>query len=145
LQQQQPLIKLLDGVCDKFHLKLSDLQTLASNYPSLPVHPTQPYSMLNAFMLSWLLAVMFYRRERHGGVFGAMILLYSITRFLEECIRQDSPLDVANLTLSQSVCVGMFVFALLYFVWVCRSPLKSPRAEPFVWEESDEKAAAARA
>ena len=128
--------------CRRFNTDPADLAELAAHYRSLPIHPTQPYEMISAFMLSWLLGTMFFRRARHGIVFGWMILLYSVLRFLLECIRQDNPLDVANLTLSQSVCVVMFVFALVYFAVIYRLPVKSPAAQPFYWPE--EPAAVAR-
>ncbi|MCK6486479.1 MAG: prolipoprotein diacylglyceryl transferase [Phycisphaerae bacterium] len=113
-----------------YGLERTDLVELASHHGSLPVHPTQIYGMINAFVLSWVLTLMLYRRRRHGIVFGWMIALYCVLRFLLECIRQDNPLDVASLTISQSVCVAMMGFAVVYLMVMHRLPERSPLAQP---------------
>jgi len=95
---------------------------------SLPVHPAQLYSSINAFLLAFVLNAIFYRRKRHGVVFGLMWVLYPIARIVEEAIRADNPLDTGGLTISQAVSVGGLIFALVWFWWLYRQPLRSPRA-----------------
>ena len=97
-----------------------------------PVHPAQLYGFINAMLLSLLLAVLLRWRRRHGVVFGVMIVLYPISRTVLELVRVDNPFDTGGLTISQSISVGMLAAAGLYWVWLLRQPLRSPKAVPFV-------------
>ncbi len=107
----------------------SELRTLAAQYPSLPVHPAQLYGLINAVLLSVLLSRLFYRRRRHGVVFGLMLVLYPITRVVLELVRVDNPHDTTGLTISQAVSVGMFAFGLIYLaLLVAWLPVRSARA-----------------
>jgi len=137
--QELGKIRQVDEHIARSGLTRAELAELSRHYRSLPVHPAQVYGIINALLISWVLAVMFFVRERHGIVFGWMLVLKSITRFLLELIRQDNPLDVANMSLSQSVCVGMFIFGILLLLWLRTRPLKDPLAAPFVWPEEEEE------
>ncbi len=106
---------------------VSELQRLASANASLPVHPVQLYSAIQALLLSGLLAALFQVRRRHGVVFGTGLVLYPVGRFLLEMIRTDNPHDIAGLTASQFVCVGMFAVGIVYLlVLFNRFPVRSP-------------------
>lgn len=75
-------------------------------YRCLPVHPTQLYSSLNGVVLC-LLLYLFYRRAqrlrqsgrsdallaRPGQTFALMFILYGVTRFFLEYLRDDNPLE----------------------------------------------------
>jgi prolipoprotein diacylglyceryl transferase len=119
-----------------YNLKPSDIERLAqrSDSKSAYVQPTQLYACVNAFLLAFLLNAIFYRRKRHGVVFGMLWLLYPIARFVEEAIRADNPLDsgFGILTISQAVSLGGLLFAAVYFWWLWRLPLRSPRAVAYV-------------
>ncbi len=106
-----------------------------SRFRSNPVHPVQLYGTINAILLSFLLAAVLRRRKRHGVVFGLLLVLYPITRVILELVRVDNAHDVVGLTISQSVSVGMLTVAAVYFVWLYRQPLRSPKAVPFVFPE----------
>ena len=109
---------------------ISELEDLAAECRSLPVHPAQLYASIHAFALSGVLSMMFYRRKRHGVVIGVMFLLYPIGRVLLEIIRSDNPHDVAGLTVSQSISLAVFVGAAIYlFVLYKFMPERSPLAE----------------
>ncbi|MEE8171073.1 MAG: prolipoprotein diacylglyceryl transferase family protein [Phycisphaerae bacterium] len=138
LKTHEQVLLPLNQVMSRTGLDHSQLTELVGHYRSLPVHPTQLYSMVNAFFLSWILSVLFYRRRRHGVVAGWMVVLYSGTRILLECVRQDNPLDVAHLTISQSVSLGIIVLAGLYFWRILRMPERSPLAIPFVFPEDED-------
>lgn len=56
---------------------------------SRPVHPTQIYSAINAFLLALVLWFYFPFRRSDGEVFALLLVLYSIARFLLESIRSD--------------------------------------------------------
>lgn len=105
----------------------SELQQLAAECKSLPVHPTQLYASINGFILSGLLSAVFYVRRRHGVVIGLLILLYPVSRVLEELIRTDNPHDILGLTISQFVSVCMFLFGVAYlYVLYTKLPERSP-------------------
>ena len=93
---------------------VSELQRLAGQTRSQPVHPTQLYSVVHGFLLSGLLSAVFYRRKRHGVVVGLMFLLYPIARVVLEFIRVDNPHDTVGLTISQFISLLMFVSAAAY-------------------------------
>jgi len=88
---------------------VTEIADLAVACSSLPVHPTQLYSAIHAMILSGLLSALFYVRKRHGVVIAAIFVLYPVPRMLLESIRADNPTDVAGLTVSQSVGVGMLI------------------------------------
>lgn len=93
-------------------------------YTTKPVHPTELYSSLNAFII--FLILYFYwkngiRLEREnrlpswhhpGCVFGLMWMLYGPARFTIEYIRDDNPFEIARLTVSQLLGIGLFFFGL---------------------------------
>ncbi len=117
----------------RLRMTVGELQALADQFPARWVHPTQLYSSLHAIVLSILLGRVFHRRKRHGLVFGLMLVTYPVGRFLLEIIRADNPLDTLGLTISQAICVGMFIVGVIYLVFIYRFlPERSPRAIAFV-------------
>lgn len=125
-------------------MTVTELQDLAAQYKSLPVHPAQVYATINAFIISWLLLEILYRRKRHGVVFAWLCILYPITRIILEMVRVDNPHDSAGLTISQAVSLGMITFGIVLMLVLYRMPLRSPRAVAYVPppEESPEPATA---
>ncbi len=109
---------------------VSELEGLAAASRSLPVHPTQLYASIHAFALSGLLSAIFYRRKRHGVVFGLMFALYPIGRILLEIVRTDNPHDVGGLTISQFISISMILVGFVYlFILYKFLPERSPAAE----------------
>ena len=110
----------------------TELADLAEKHCSLPVHPAQLYGLVNALLLSLVLSALFYRRRRHGLVFGVMFVLYPVSRVILELIRVDNPYDVGGLTISQAFSAGAFLFGVAYVYVLCRRmPLRSIRAVPY--------------
>lgn len=109
--------------------KLSDEQKEQVDtgpYRCLPVHPAQLYSSLNGVFLFGVLWFFWRRYEgkgkknkkyfaKPGCTFGLMFVVYGITRFLIEFIRDDNPYEFTGLTVSQNICIGMIIlgFALM--------------------------------
>ncbi len=56
---------------------------------SLPIHPTQLYSVLDGLLLCWLTWAYYPLRARDGSVVTLALLTYPITRFLIERLRGD--------------------------------------------------------
>jgi phosphatidylglycerol:prolipoprotein diacylglycerol transferase len=95
-------------------------------YRCLPVHPTQLYSSANGLFLCGLLYLF---RRRYQGVhgrkknkklfatpgctFALMLILYGITRFLIEFLRDDNPFTaLTGLTVSQNICIALIVLGI---------------------------------
>lgn len=75
---------------------------------TFPLHPTQIYSSINAFLLAWLLAAYFPRRRHTGEVFALGCVLYPITRFVIEFLRADEMGQFrTGLTISQLASLGI--------------------------------------
>lgn len=83
---------------------------------SLPVHPTQIYSCLNALFLSVLLWCFWHYRKSDGEVFALMLILYPVGRFLIEIIRNDESGQFGTeFTISQWVSVMTIVIGFAMF------------------------------
>lgn len=122
---------------ERYGLAPQELAQLSASYPSKPVHPTQLYETITAFLLCWLLGRLYYYRERHGIIGAWFLILYAVARFVLELLRQDNPLDVGGLTISQAISIGTFLTGWLWLYVVHRRlPPVSPRAVPFVCEET---------
>jgi len=91
-------------------------------YRCLPIHPAQLYSSANAF-LCCLLLYLFWRRSqkaektknrgkffaRPGCTFGLMFVIYGVTRFFLEFVRDDNPFEFDSITISQNIGIAMVV------------------------------------
>ncbi len=90
---------------------------------SLKTQPTQIYSAINAGLLCALLWFYYPYRRNDGEVFAWMLILYSITRFLEEVIRRDElGAFGTSLTISQWISFGTLAFGLALMVHVRMKP-----------------------
>ena len=90
---------------------------------SLPVHPTQIYSSINAFLLLLLLLAYEPFHRRDGELFALMISVYPVCRFLLEIIRTDeSPVFGTGLTISQNISLLMLVCAAGLWFHILRRP-----------------------
>ena len=89
---------------------------------SLPVHPTQLYSSLNAFLLFFLTLAYFPFRNRHGQVIALLLSLYAVTRFLLEWVRTDENAFMAQMTISQNVSVAITIGMIVLWGFVLRQP-----------------------
>ncbi|MBD3672388.1 MAG: prolipoprotein diacylglyceryl transferase [Planctomycetaceae bacterium] len=96
---------------------------------SLPLHPTQIYSSLNAFLLAALSAVWFKRRTKDGEVVVLALLTYPVMRFTIEFLRNDEFGQFrTGLTISQLVSIGLFSLGILLLVYLrhARGSTKTP-------------------
>jgi phosphatidylglycerol:prolipoprotein diacylglycerol transferase len=86
---------------------------------SLPVHPSQIYSAINAALLCLFLWALLPFRPRDGVVFASGMTLYPLTRFLLEVIRDDEPGRLGTpFTISQIISLSslILVAALWYYL-----------------------------
>jgi len=92
---------------------------------TLPVHPAQIYSAIDAALLAWLLWSFYPYRTRDGQVMALMITLHPISRFLLEWIRVDeSAVFGTNFSISQNLSFVMLAVALGLWAWIERGPAK---------------------
>jgi len=107
-------------------------QVTTGEYQCLRVHPTELHSSAAGGVLC-LILFLFWRRAQKAGLsgnvkkflakpgqtFGLMFIVYGITRFLMEFIRDDNPFEYAwwaiykGGTISQNIGMGMIVLGLL--------------------------------
>jgi phosphatidylglycerol:prolipoprotein diacylglycerol transferase len=101
-------------------------RTIAAIAPpprSLPVHPTQVYSAIDAGLMAWLLWAFYPYRRRDGAVLALMITLHPISRFLLEYIRVDeSPVFGTGLSISQNLSLGLLAVAAGMWIWLLQKP-----------------------
>jgi phosphatidylglycerol---prolipoprotein diacylglyceryl transferase len=92
---------------------------------SLPVHPTQIYSTIDALILCLLLLVYDRFRRRDGELTALMMTIYPITRFLIERIRTDEKAILGTgLHISQNISLAILAVAIVLWIYVLRRPAK---------------------
>ena len=75
---------------------------------SLPIHPTQLYSVIDGILLCLLTLAYYPVRSRDGSVITLALLTYPITRFLIERLRGDEMGQFGTqLTIAQWISLGM--------------------------------------
>lgn len=89
---------------------------------SLPLHPTQIYSALDALVILILLSAFYPLRRRDGEVLGLLMITYPVTRFLIEYLRNDEGVFFAGLTISQNISVLLLLCGLAFWYWLSRQP-----------------------
>lgn len=96
---------------------------------SLPTHPTQVYSSINAALLCLVLWFYFPYRRSDGEVLGLMLILYPIGRFLLEVVRRDELGQFGtSLTISQWISLATIVAG--FAIWIysrSRGPAEEAR------------------
>lgn len=100
-------------------------EVLHGAYRCMPVHPTQLYASIGAAILGLILYGVWRRSQkaeiagRHrfltqpGATFSVMFLLYGIMRFSLEMVRDDNPFEIAGLTVSQILGLGLSVLGVV--------------------------------
>ncbi len=93
---------------------------------SMPLHPTQIYSSLDALILAFLTITYFRYRSRDGEVLALGMLTYPITRFCIEYLRGDEMGQFGTgFTISQLVSLGIFGTGLVFAFWLSHRPRQS--------------------
>jgi len=102
----------------------ADLYALAVKEHSLPVKPSQALGIANALIVALVLVMFFRLRSREGQVFALLLILYPITRFVEEMIRDDNPhsLLAGILTHNQYTSMVLLAMGVAIFVMLRRLP-----------------------
>jgi phosphatidylglycerol:prolipoprotein diacylglycerol transferase len=97
---------------------------------SLPVHPTQIYSAINAALLCFFVWTFYPFRRHDGQVIALLLTIYPVTRFLLEIIRTDeSSVFNTGLSISQNVSLLVLAGMVPLWWWVLRQPVVSLAAQ----------------
>ena len=51
-----------------------------------------------------------------GSTFGLMFIIYGISRFFMEFIRDDNPFEFDSLTISQNISIAMVLFGIILMI-----------------------------
>jgi phosphatidylglycerol:prolipoprotein diacylglycerol transferase len=99
------------------------IEVTTGKYRCLPVHPTQLYSSA-AGAVCCLILFLFWRRSTKNGkllvkpgcTFSLMFILYGITRFFMEILRDDNPFEFDGLTISQNISIAMIILGAVLII-----------------------------
>ncbi|MCD4728232.1 MAG: prolipoprotein diacylglyceryl transferase, partial [Pirellulales bacterium] len=90
---------------------------------SLPVHPTQPYSSINALLICLLLLAWSPLRRRDGELLALLLSVYPVARFIMEIVRTDeSAVFGTGLSISQNVSLLLLLCAVALWFYILRRP-----------------------
>jgi phosphatidylglycerol:prolipoprotein diacylglycerol transferase len=90
---------------------------------SLPVHPAQIYSAIDAALLAWVLWSYYPYRRRDGQVMALMLMIHPVSRFLLEVIRVDeSPVWGTPFSISQNLSFMLFLAGAGLWAYARRNP-----------------------
>lgn len=94
--------------------KLVERGTVSPDATStMPLHPTQIYSSVMAFILAGILSWYFRRRSFDGAVVALAWILYPINRYVLETLRDDEPGRLGtDFTFSQLMSIGLVISGL---------------------------------
>lgn len=79
---------------------------------TIPLHPTQLYETISMLLLMCFLMAFQPFRRHDGQVMVLFLMGYAIHRFVNEVLRNDTPIEGFSMTLSQNISVLIFAFAL---------------------------------
>ena len=120
---------------DQVSIQVADIEkpflwSIPADAPrSRPVHPTQLYSSINAFLICLVLLAYYPYRRRDGEVIGILLTIYPVVRFLEEALRTDErAIGFTSMSISQNVSV-LLLFAMAGY-WFALLRLPAHRALP---------------
>ena len=102
------------------------IEVTEGKYQCLPVHPTQLYSSGIAAFWCLMLYLLWRRAKKAelsansgkfftkpGYTFALMFIVYGITRFLMEYLRDDNPFEFDGLTISQNIGIAMVALGVI--------------------------------
>lgn len=105
----------------------ADLYALLGHERTNPQRPAQVLGIINALLLGGLLLLYHRHRRREGRVFALMLILYPITRFLLESIRNVDPFNVfhGNWTHNQISALVLILMGAVMWWWIGRLPVSA--------------------
>lgn len=102
-----------------YRVQVADGYLLGTEAWSLPLHPTQLYSALDAFLLVAVTLAYYPFRQRKGDVIVLGLAIHAVSRFLIEFVRNDEPGQLGTtFTISQWFSGVMLLGALGLWAWI---------------------------
>ena len=92
---------------------------------SLPLHPTQLYSTIDGLVLMCVVLAFWPHRKADGHAMALYFMLYAITRFMVEQLRNDESAQIYGMTISQIISIGVFTFGVC--LWFLSLKVGRPR------------------
>jgi phosphatidylglycerol:prolipoprotein diacylglycerol transferase len=90
---------------------------------TLPLHPTQLYASIEAFLLCLFLLAYDPFRRRDGELMALVLTIHPIDRFFMEFIRTDEPGQWGTgLSIGQLVSIGLFLIGIGLWVYLSTQP-----------------------
>jgi phosphatidylglycerol:prolipoprotein diacylglycerol transferase len=100
------------------HLGAKEPTTVGPFYPrSIGLYPTQIHESISTFLLFLLLLAFEPFKPREGSLIVLFLLLYSVHRFIDEMLRNDTE-RYQGITFSQYVSLAVFAGAIGLSVWM---------------------------
>ena len=96
----------------------ADLLALAAGQKSLPVRPAQLLAMVNALVIAGILWGFYGLRWREGQVFALLLVLYPLTRIVEEAIRDDNPHNFSQMVFTHNQVESMLIMLVALSIWL---------------------------
>jgi phosphatidylglycerol:prolipoprotein diacylglycerol transferase len=88
---------------------------------SLPVHPTQLYSLIDALLLFFFLLAYEPFKRRDGELAALVLTIHPVSRFLLEIIRVDEgAVFNTGMSISQNISIAIFVGGILLWTYLLR-------------------------
>ena len=98
-----------------------ELPALDDPARSLPVHPTQIYSTIDALLICIVLLAYDPFCRRDGALFALMINIYAVTRYLIEILRTDeAPISGTGMSISQNISLVLLVLVAALWFYILR-------------------------
>lgn len=116
----------------RFGLSATEIKSLARQFGSAQVHPTQLYSFLMASIVALMLSALYWRRSRDGVVTCTFFFFEPLSRIVLELVRADNPLDTFGLTISQFLALAMMTTATMVYFMLRSGAPRSPSAELWI-------------
>jgi prolipoprotein diacylglyceryltransferase len=96
----------------------ADLWALLGRQRTNALRPAQVLGIVNALLLAGLLILFYRHRRREGRVFALMLILYPITRFILESIRNADPLNVFHGHWTHNQISSIFLILFGAILWI---------------------------
>ncbi len=96
----------------------ADLYALVEQTFAMPVKPAQTLGIANAFLLAGVLGAFYRLRWREGQVFALLLILYPLTRFVLESIRDQNAHDLARGVLTHNQVSSLVMAAVGLLLWL---------------------------
>lgn len=90
---------------------------------TMPLHPTQLYSALDGFLIAAITLWYFSHRRRNGECLAVALMIYPVTRFVIEILRNDEGGQMGTgFTISQCISIGLLLVNVGYMWWLSQRP-----------------------